>query len=139
MIRIIFSVLILVAGLSVKAGVYTGNRSPAKVIIITVNESGLVYMSRDTMSIESITAELQNRLWKSYMGTGKMYDSVYLQFNGEVVADIKSAAVDAIREAQKKVLISICLEKYNKLFADINSRQQDKIRKLFPVLFQQNF
>jgi hypothetical protein len=36
-------------------------------------------------------------------------------------------------------LKELCLEKHKKLFEDINGRQQEKIRKQFPVLFQTHF
>jgi len=139
MIRILLAAFILISGVRVKAGSYTESYSPVKIITITVNEAGQVFMGRDTLSLDHLAAELQNRLWKNYMGTGKMYDSIHLQFTGEVVMEIRGSAMDAIREAQKKTLISICLEKHKKLFEDITGRQQDKIRKQFPVLFQQKY
>lgn len=139
MIRIVLAALILLSSLKVNASSYTRSFSPGKIISITVSEAGQAFIGRDTLSLDHLTAELQNRLWKSYMGTGKMYDSIHLLFIGEVLMEVRGFAIDAIREAQKKALTIICLEKHKKLFEDITSRQQDKIRKQFPVLFQQDY
>jgi hypothetical protein len=133
------AVLIVLSGAKAKAAFYTENNFPEKIISITVSEKGYACIGRDTLTIDQLAAELQQRLWKSYLGTGKMYDAIHLQFTGEVLTSVKDSTMDAIRKAQKKALADICLEKYKKLFEDINSRQQDKIRKQFPVLFQQDF
>jgi hypothetical protein len=52
---------------------------------------------------------------------------------------VKNSAMDAIQKAQKKVLTEVCLEKHKKLFESLSIRQQEKIRRQFPVLFQESF
>jgi len=82
---------------------------------------------------------LQKRLWKSYLGTGEMYDAVHLEIAKAARTDIISNVKKAIKEAQGKALIDVCLQKHKKLFNDLSSRQQEKIVKQFPVLFQQDY
>lgn len=112
---------------------------PGKLIRIVVNEKGYALIGRDTLTANDLSPELQRRLWKSYMGTGKMYDSIKLEFEGEVLMGTKGAAMDAIKEAQEKALKEICLEKHKKLFDALSEGQKNKIRKQFPVLFQTNY
>ena len=112
---------------------------PDKSITIIVNEKGNALIGRDTLAIDQVAAELQKRLWKSYMGTGKMYGAIHLQFSGEVLMGVRGAAMDAIKLAQKNVLTEVCLQLHKKLFENLSSRQQEKIQKQFPVLFQSNY
>lgn len=113
--------------------------SPQKIITISVNEKGWVMIGRDTLTIDQIPDELQKRLWKSYLGTGKMYDAIHLEFSGQPSAVIQKTTRDAIKEAQGKALTDICLQKHEKRFDDLSSRQQQKIKKHFPVLFQTSY
>lgn len=114
-------------------------QSLQKIITVTVNEQGSVFIGKDTLTLEQLTDELQKRLWKSYMGTDKMYDAIHLEFKGEVRENIIASVKKAILEAQQKALTDICLQKYKKLFEDLSSNQQEKIRKQFPVLFQKDY
>jgi hypothetical protein len=109
---------------------------PPKIITITVNPNGVVYMGVDTLTTDVLATTLQERLWRSYLGTGKMYDSIRLVLNGEVLMGVKGAALDAIQLAQQNALKDICLQKYKSLFENISSRQQKRLRQQFPVLFQ---
>ena len=137
--RIFFILLIVLAGINTKAASSSIIHSSEKIIAITVNEKGQAFIGRDTLSLEELSPEVQKRLWKSYMGTGKMYDAIHLQFTGEVASGIKKSALDAIQLAQKNALTEICLEKYKKVFDKLSSRQQKRIEKQFPVLFISNY
>ncbi len=110
--------------------------SPPKIITITVNPNGVVYMGVDTLTTDALATTLHERLWRSYLGNGKMYDSIRLVLNGEVLMGVKGAALDAIQLAQQNALKDICLQKYKRLFENTSSLQQKRIRKQFPVLFQ---
>jgi hypothetical protein len=110
-----------------------------KTIIIIVGANGMATIGKDTLTSEQLTEELQKRLWKSYLGTGKMYDSISLRFTDEVMITIKTAIKKAIQEGQNKALTDVCLQKHKKLFEDLNNSQQAKIRKQFPVLFQKDY
>lgn len=107
-----------------------------KIITITATPSGSVYIGRDTLAIEDLAKELQTRLWKSYLGTGKMQDSIHLLFSGEVLMGTRGAVMDAIQEGQQLALKDICLQHYKTLFEELNEKQQAKLKKSFPVLFQ---
>ena len=125
--------------LSLKAAGNIQSIFPQKIITISVNEKGWVMIGRDTLTIDQIPDELQKRLWKSYLGTGKMYDAIHLEFIDQPPAVIQKSAREAIKEAQRKALIDISLQKHEKKFEDLSSRQQQKIKKHFPVLFQTSY
>jgi hypothetical protein len=139
MVRFFFASLIILTTVPAKAGNHIMNFFPKKVITVTVDEKGYVFIGKDTLTSMELPDELQRRLWKSYMGTDKMYDAIHLDFKGEVSMNTKESVKKAILEGQKKALTDICLQKHKKLFDALNSRQQRKIRKQFPVLFQQNY
>lgn len=112
---------------------------PKKIIVIHVSPSGNALIGRDRISIDNLSKELQNRLWKSFLGTGKMQDSIQLKFDGEVLMGVRSAAMDALREGQQLALKDICLQQHKMLFEELNEKQQQKIRKHFPILFQSDY
>jgi biopolymer transport protein ExbD len=136
---LVFNLVILFAGMQAKAGSYPAKHVPGKIISISIDENGRALMGRDTLALEQLTTELQKRLWKSYTGTGKMYDAIHLQFTEQVLMGVRGSAMDAIKQAQKNALIEICLEKHKKLFDALSPGQQKRIEKQFPVLFQLNY
>lgn len=113
--------------------------SREKGLTIIVDSSGLAFMGRDTLSTDQLAGELEKRLWKGYMGTGEMYPSIHLQFRGEVLMGVRGATMDAIQLAQKNVSNEVSLHLHKKLFKDLSTKQQKKIRKQFPVLFQRTY
>jgi len=125
--------------MNVKAVASTPDLSKKRIIAISVNETGLAFISKDTLTFDQLTTELQKRLWKSYMGTGKMYEVIRLQFTGRVPAVVQEGAANAIKKAQQNALIEICLEKHKKLYESLSEGQQRKIRKQFPALFQSGY
>jgi hypothetical protein len=110
-----------------------------KIITVKVNTSGIVTIGRDTVGSDDIAAYIRERLFKSYTGTGKMYDAIKLVIDGEPQAVVMEVVLKEIAKGQKKALNELCIEKYKKLFEDISSRQQAKLKKNFKVLFQQSY
>ncbi len=110
--------------------------APYKIISVIVNTNGMALVGRDTLTLTQLTPEIQSRLWKSYLGTGKMYDALKVIFAGDVPEEVRKATLEAVQEAQHKALTDYCLDKHHKRFDDLSSNQQKKIRKQFPVLFQ---
>ena len=139
MSRFILPALLMFIMFGTKAIGNVKKQSFRKIITVIVNEQGSVFIGNDTLTSEKLTDELQKRLWKSYMGTDKMYDAIHLEFKGEVPENIIASVKKAILESQQKALTDICLQKHKKLFEDLNSSQQEKIRKQFPVLFQKDY
>jgi hypothetical protein len=115
------------------------NPSAQKVITIKVNQSGIISAGRDTISSDDLANYIRERLFKSYTGTGKMYDAIKLIKDGEPQAIVFEVILKEIVNGQKKALTELCLEKYKKLFENISSRQQAKLKKNFPVLFQTTY
>ena len=139
MLKWFFLISLFFASVSSKAIGSIQKNNPKKIITVSVNEKGWVIMGRDTLSIDQLTDELQKRLWKSYLGTGEMFDAIRLEFSGQPPMVIQKSVKDAIKEAQRKALIDISVQKHERKFEDISSRQQKKIKKQFPVLFQTSY
>ena len=110
---------------------------PPKIITINIEPGGRVFMGPDTIYVAGLAADLQERLWKSWLSTGKMYESIKVNFRGEVLMGVKGAALDAIKEAQNKTLTEVCLEKYKVVFENLSAKQKQRLKKQFPVLFQE--
>ncbi|HYC40361.1 MAG TPA: hypothetical protein VEB63_07710 [Chitinophagaceae bacterium] len=108
-----------------------------KIITITVNQYSQAIIGRDTLTFANLSKELENRLWRHFLGTGKSYDRIVLNFTRGVTRAIRVSAIAAVKSAQHSALKLISLEKEKKLFEDLEPDKQDKIRKQFPVLFQQ--
>ena len=85
---------------------------------------------------ELLSKELQNRLWRSFMGNGKMPDRIDLQFEESAPTVVKTSIFKSIKEAQEKTLNILCLHKYKKASTDIKQKQRSRLQKQFPVLFQ---
>lgn len=139
MIKRLLFLSLFFTSLSSKAAGNIQKINPQKIITVSVNEKGWVMIGRDTLTIDQLTDELQKRLWKSYLGTGKMFDAIHLEFTGQPPTVIQKSARDAINEAQRKALIDISVQKHEKRFENLSSRQRKKIKKQFPVLFQNNY
>jgi hypothetical protein len=110
-----------------------------KYITINVTYYGLVYMAPDTLSVSQLPTILQQRLWKSWLGTGKMYDGINLKFDEDTKDEIRLSVLNAIKAGQERALAEVCVQKYKKSFGELSESQRQKIKKNFPVLFQQAF
>jgi len=139
MIRIVSVALFIFSFVTAKASDFSEKINPQRSITVTVDQKGWIYIGKDTLTADQLAEELQNRLWKSYLGTGKMYHSIRLEHAGEVLPEIDGNVKKAIKEAQQKALTEVCLQLHKKLYDDLGNRQQRKIRNQFPVLFQQNY
>ncbi len=107
-----------------------------KILSVSVDKNGQVFMGRDTLSLDRLPYEVQQRLFKSYLGTGKMYDQIQFQRVGDVLPTIIHATTEAIKDGQQKALREYCVSKYSSPFDKLNNNQQSKIRRQYPVLFQ---
>lgn len=94
-------------------------------------------MGPDTIYVADLAADLQERLWKSWLSTGKMYDRIEIKLRGEVLMGVRGAALDAIKEAQGKTLTAVCLQKYKQNYEMLTAKQKQKLKRQFPVLFQE--
>lgn len=110
---------------------------PGKVITFQVHPDGLIVAGRDTLNTDNLADYLKERLWKGYLGTGKMVDSIGIVMQGEVLMGVRGAVLDAIRLGQENALKELCLQQYKSYFENLSAARQQKIRKKFPVLFQQ--
>ena len=139
MTRLIILIAIFFTAIPAKAIRSIKGFPSQKIITINIDEKGRIFIGKDTLTTDQLSDELQKRLWGSYMGTDRMYDAIHLEFSSVVSESILAGVKKAIHEGQKKALTDLCLQKHKKLFEDLNSHQQRKIRKQFPVLFQQGF
>ena len=113
---------------------------PEKILQIKVDDAGTVSAGRDTINTDNLARYVQERLFKSYTGTGEMHSKIKLAKAGSHVPDIVIEVVSKeILQGQQRALTDLCLLKYKSLFNDIEKRKQDKIKKQFPVLFQTDY
>ena len=117
---------------------YAGKPSfPEKVLEVTVNEIGLIQIGRDTIGSDELARYIQERLFKSYMGTGAMHSKIILKkLSTEVPELVTETVQQEIAAGQKRALKEICLEKYRKLYESLDEKKQTRLKKQFPVLFQ---
>ncbi len=109
-----------------------------KILLVTLTENGIILVGRDTVNVDNLARYIQERLFKSYMGTGKMHDRIVVAQSGAISPDMTANVVlNEIRNGQKRALAQISVQKFRKPFENLGSRQQDKIKKQFPVLFQE--
>ena len=73
------------------------------------------------------------------MSNGKMAATIYINNENQTNQDIPTEITAAIKEAQEKTLTVLSLHKHKKRFDDISTQKKEKIRKQFPVLFQEQF
>ncbi len=108
-----------------------------KILQVKVDESGTVSVGRDTVNTDNLARYIQERLFKSYIGTGQMHNRIKLErINNDVSDVVIQVVIKEIQEGQKRALTDLCLDKYKKLYENIDKRSQGKLKKQFPVLFQ---
>lgn len=137
MTRIVFLLLFCSIGLSTLAAGKHPSPSQQKNLTITINDDGSCFIGRDTVYLDKLAFEVQQRLWKSWLGTGKTYDSIIILLSGDVLMGTKSAALDAIKAGREKALNGICVEKFKREYVNLSASQQKKMKNQFPVLFQE--
>lgn len=115
--------------------------SPAeKILLVTVDEIGNIRVNQDPVGSDNLANYIQERLFKSYSGTGNMHSSIKLMKLSNNVPDmVTQVVIDEIKDGQQKALIQVCLLRYNKLFESLDKKKQEKLSKQFPVLFQNDF
>lgn len=111
-----------------------------KVLQVKVDEFGLVTVGRDTVGSDQLARYIQERLFKSYLGTGQMHDRIVFETGDAFIPEaVATVIVNEIRAGQQKALQVICLQKFNKTFEMLDKKKQSRLQKIFPVLFQPDF
>lgn len=133
--------LLLLLAILPSLNVSASNKMPAeKILQVTVNEMGTVTVGRDTVNADDLAKYIQERLFKSYMGTGQMHSKIkFVKANDNVPDMVSEVILKEIQNGQQRALTELCLQKYKNFFDKIEKRKQDKLKKQFPVLFQNNF
>lgn len=112
-------------------------RPAEKILQIRVDEIGIISVGRDTISADKLARYIQERLFKSYMGTGEMHDRIRLEkTNDSVPVTVIEVVIAEIKSGQERALRELCTQQYNRPFTSLDPRKQNKLRKKFPVLFQ---
>ena len=108
-----------------------------KIILIRVDEIGMITDGMDTISTDELSNYISTSLLKSFTGTGKMYESIKVErIHGGPLLEVMDLILREIFAGQKKALADLCLHKYKTGFDQLSEKQQEKVRKQFPVLFQ---
>jgi hypothetical protein len=136
MFRYLLLAIIIFTNHDLKAEVNSSKNFPEKIITIIVNESGTVFMGVDTLEIHELGDVLQDRLFKSYSGTGKMPSSIKLQ---SAPLNLRKSVIAEINKAQHNALSDLCMHLHKRKFDGLTAKQQEKIKRKFPVLFQTDF
>ena len=136
MFKYLLLAIIILTNTDVKAEIIPAKDLPEKIITIIVDENGTVFMGVDTLEINELANVLQDRLFKSYAGTGKMPASLKLQSAPE---NLRNSVIAEIKKAQQNALSDLCLHLHKKKYESLTSKQQGKIKRKFPVLFQTDF
>lgn len=121
--------------------VVAGEPIPAeKVLFVRVDETGLIMVGRDTVGSDQLARYIQERLFKSYLGTGQMQDRIRLEkADDSTPKQVMDVVTNEIKEGQRKALQELCLEKFRKTFEMLDNKKQAKLKKQFPVLFQTHY
>jgi hypothetical protein len=132
--RFLFLMLVFVGGSHVLA-----IDTPAeKLLSISVTENGLIKSGADTIPLDKLAMDIKNRLFKSWL-SGKNYTRITLSYSPGLRDAVTGPVLQEIKEGQRLALIAVCLEKYRKRFDDLDAKEQDKLRKKTPVLFQTEY
>ena len=84
--------------------------------------AGNIKVNGDPVGSDFLASYIQERLFKSYLGTGKMHDGIKLVKLSDNVPDIVAEVViNEIKEGQRKALVQVSLLRYNKLFDNLDS------------------
>jgi hypothetical protein len=136
-VSLAFLLFFIITGTSAHA---VKNTAADKIISIVINTKEEIFIDGVRIdNMDHLPQQIQQRLWRSYMGNGKMPDHIRIYFENDISISLRSAVFGAVKEAQEKTLKVLCLEKYKKRFENTSSKQQNKLKKKFPVLFQQTF
>ena len=135
--RILF---ILLVGFTLSSFIIQSGNEKKRVLLIRIDEIGIVTDGVDTISSDELADYISKRLFKSYMGSGKMYDMIKVELiHLGPMPIVLEPLLKEIALGQKKALPDFCLHKYKKGFDTLTAKQQKKIRKAFPVLFQSEY
>ena len=136
MFRYFFLFILIIASGKASAGF----RPAEKILLVRVDEIGIVTVNHDTVGSDVLACYIQERLFKSYLGTGQMHKRIKFEKTTADVPDlVAEVIINEIKDAQKRALTEVSLEKHRKIFETLDKRKQDKLKKQFPVLFQTNY
>ena len=109
-----------------------------KLLSISVSENGLISSGAETIPLDKLAMDIKNRLFKSWL-SGKNYTRITFSHSAGLSEAVTGPVLQEIKEGQRLALIAVCLEKYKKRFEDLDAKEQDKLRKKSPVLFQTEY
>lgn len=96
-----------------------------KILQVSVDEIGTVSVGRDTVGADNLARYIQERLFKSYLGTGQMQGKIKIvKVNSEVPDLVIEVVIKEIQEGQRKALTQVCLQKYKNLFERIDAKNR---------------
>ena len=137
--NLLIAILSILSSGSPNPGIAYSTNPAEKILVLRVNESGFVSDGLTTIGSDELANYVRERLFKTYMSTGKMYDRIQLEKTGEPPELALGVLIKEIKLGQKEALNELCLHKYKRLFEDLGSKQKEKIMKVFPVLFQSTY
>lgn len=141
MFRYVFAFICILVSLQAIAGLPLPQKTAAeKILLVKVSETGAISVGRDTIGSDELARYIQDRLFKSYLGTGQMHDRIKFEKADSNVPDVVIETIlKEIQQGQKRALTDLCLQKHKKLFDDLEQKKQEKLKKQYPVLFQTDY
>jgi hypothetical protein len=110
-----------------------------KILDLQITASGIIHSGADTIAQDKLADWVKNRLFKSWVGNGKIYTKIKFSGADKVNPIISEAIIKEIREGQRLALIAFSLELYRTNFENLDPKKQEKFKNKYPVLFQESF
>ena len=139
--RLFFTLLLTGLFTNATAGDHPAEKiTKEKILRVAVDDIGIISIGNDTISSDDLARYIQERLFKSYMGTGRMHSKIKLvRLNKNVSETVVQVVLKEIRSGQNRALTELCIQKYKDRYENLDPRRQQKLKKIFPVLFQAKF
>jgi hypothetical protein len=94
------------------------------------------WLDNNRIRINDLQRQVQDTLISIYLRTARLPSRLDIQYLGTVTMGIRGTADDMIRQAQKVVINVIAVKTLNQSYGKMDSSQQKKFQKEYPVLFQ---
>jgi len=107
-----------------------------RVLYITINQAGRITVGGgDTIDVSDVAKQVKDALFKSSLGNRKYYKISISQLGGNISLSALKGLSEKVSEGQLMALNAICLEKFKRLYSDLDQKKQEKLKKQYPVLF----
>lgn len=111
----------------------------ADTLVLLVDSTGQIGWQGKPLSDAGFSPQLQDSLWKLYLGGGNLPAHLDVRYRGTVLMGVRGVLGDQIRQAQQVVANAISLKDLNASYRSLDAKTQQTFRARYPILFQKNF